>query len=129
MKPKLTAHQQQERHWRDVVVAKRWLIFHGATRSAIRQFRDLRKASGAPIHNLHYYLIDMKGRVGFGARSGEVAMKTSLIILTVTVLIVGALAVMNNACKSGQHAWCAPMSTVRNHIKPSTSGGGSLVFG
>jgi hypothetical protein len=71
-----------------------------------------------PIHNLHYYLIDMKGRVGFGARSGEVAMKTSLIILTVTVLIVGALAVMNNACKSGQHAWCAPMSTVRNHIKP-----------
>jgi len=28
------------------------------------------------------------------------------------VLIVGALAVMNNACKSAQHAWCAPMSTV-----------------
>ena len=49
MKPKLTAHQQQERHWRDVVVAKRWLIFHGATRSAIRQFRDLRKASGAEV--------------------------------------------------------------------------------
>ena len=44
-------------------------------------------------------------------------MKTSvLIIITVTVLIVGALAVLNNACKSGQHVWCAPMSTVRNHI-------------
>jgi hypothetical protein len=72
--------------------------------------------------------------VGFGARSGEVAMKPSvLIILTVTVLIVGALAVMNNACKSGQHAWCAPMSTVRHHIKPfarlQTSGHASLVFG
>jgi hypothetical protein len=41
-------------------------------------------------------------------------MKTSvLIILTMTVLMVGALAVMNNACKIGQHAWCAPMSTVR----------------
>jgi hypothetical protein len=45
-------------------------------------------------------------------------MKTSvLLILTVTVLIVGALALMNNACKGGQHAWCAPMSTVRDHIK------------
>jgi hypothetical protein len=45
-------------------------------------------------------------------------MKTSvLLILTVTVLIVGALALMNNACKGGQHAWCAPMSTVRHHIK------------
>jgi hypothetical protein len=53
------------------------------------------------------------GSVGFGARSGEVAMKPSLlIILTVTVLIVGALAVMNNACKSGQHAWCAPHKTL-----------------
>jgi len=42
-------------------------------------------------------------------------MKTSvLIIFAVTVLIVGALAVMNNACKSGQHAWCAPKSTVRS---------------
>ena len=42
-------------------------------------------------------------------------MKTSvLIIFAVTVLIVGALAVMNNVCKSGQHAWCAPKSTVRS---------------
>jgi hypothetical protein len=63
-------------------------------------------------------------------------MKTSLlIILTVTVLIVAALAVMNNSCKSEQHAWCAPMSTVRHHLKPlprvslQTPGGGSLVFG
>jgi hypothetical protein len=37
----------------------------------------------------------------------------------VTLLIVGgAMAVMNNACKSEQHVWCAPMSTVRHHIKP-----------
>jgi len=60
-------------------------------------------------------------------------MKTSiLIILSMTVLIVGVLAVMNNACKSGQHAWCAPMSTVKDHIRPpprQTSGPGSVVFG
>jgi hypothetical protein len=61
-------------------------------------------------------------------------MKTPvLIILTVTVFIVGALAVMNNACKSGQHAWCRSNVTVRDHIKPSpgaglqTSGGDALV--
>jgi hypothetical protein len=49
-------------------------------------------------------------------------MKTSLlIILTVAVFLVGALAVMNNACKSGQHTWCAPMSTVRHHIKTEHS--------
>jgi hypothetical protein len=42
-------------------------------------------------------------------------MKTSvLIILAVTMLIVGVLAVMNNACKGGPHAWCAPMSTARS---------------
>jgi hypothetical protein len=48
-------------------------------------------------------------------------MKTSvLVILTMTVLVVGsALAVMNNACKSGQHTWCAPTSSVRHHLKPS----------
>jgi hypothetical protein len=46
-------------------------------------------------------------------------MKTPLlIVLTVTVLIAGgAMAVMNNACKSEQHVWCAP-TTVRHHIKP-----------
>jgi hypothetical protein len=43
------------------------------------------------------------------------------------------LAVMNNSCKSGQHTWCAPMSTARNHIKPRpparTSNPGSISFG
>jgi hypothetical protein len=48
-------------------------------------------------------------------------MKTSvLIILSVTVLI-GALAVMNNACKSSQHEWCAPMSSIRHHIRTGRS--------
>jgi hypothetical protein len=45
-------------------------------------------------------------------------MKTSvLIILTVTVLIVGALAVMNNACKISQHEWRAPTSSMRHQIQ------------
>ena len=39
----------------------------------------------------------------------EVAMKTSVMILVVFLLVTGgALAVMNNACKSSHHAWCAP---------------------
>jgi hypothetical protein len=41
-----------------------------------------------------------------------------LAAIIVVVLIVGStLTVMNKACKSGYHAWCAPMSTVRRHVK------------
>ena len=46
-------------------------------------------------------------------------MKTPLaIVLTAVVLVaVSTLAVMNNACKSGRHGWCAPMSALRQDIK------------
>jgi hypothetical protein len=46
-------------------------------------------------------------------------MKTRLAIVIVAVVLVtvSTLAVMNNACKSSQHAWCAPMSAMRHHIK------------
>jgi hypothetical protein len=46
-------------------------------------------------------------------------MKTPLaVVLTAVVLMsVSTLAIMNNACKSSQHEWCAPMSTIRHHIK------------
>jgi choline-glycine betaine transporter len=41
-----------------------------------------------------------------------------LVVLIVIVLVVGStLTIMNKACKSGYHAWCAPMSTVRHHVK------------
>jgi hypothetical protein len=46
-------------------------------------------------------------------------MKTPLVIAFVAVVLVtvSALAVMNKACKSNQHTWCAPTSTVGHHIK------------
>jgi hypothetical protein len=46
-------------------------------------------------------------------------MKSSLVIALVVVVLVtvGTLAVMNKACKSSQHAWCAPMVTIRHHLK------------
>jgi len=46
-------------------------------------------------------------------------MKSPLVIVLVAVVLVtvGTLAVMNKACKSSQHAWCAPMSSVQHHIK------------
>jgi hypothetical protein len=45
-------------------------------------------------------------------------MKTPLTILIAVVLVfVGTLAIMNNACKSGAHGWCAPKSAVHNDIK------------
>jgi hypothetical protein len=39
----------------------------------------------------------------------EVAMKTSLMVLMVLLLVAGgALSVMNNACKTSHHTWCKP---------------------
>jgi hypothetical protein len=58
------------------------------------------------------------GGRGFGLRGHE--MKTALIALSAAVIIVGsALAVLNNACKSSQHSWCAPSSGFRHHAKLS----------
>jgi hypothetical protein len=51
-------------------------------------------------------------------------MKTPLlIVLTIAVLggVGGTLAIMNNACKSGHHVWCAPISEVRHHTKTGHS--------
>jgi hypothetical protein len=46
-------------------------------------------------------------------------MKTPLlIVLTAIVLGVGStLAIMNNACKSSHHTWCAPSSDIQHHAK------------
>jgi hypothetical protein len=39
-------------------------------------------------------------------------------VIIVIALVVGStLSIMNKACKSGYHAWCAPMSTVRHHVR------------
>jgi hypothetical protein len=50
-------------------------------------------------------------------------MKSPLVIVLVLVVlvVVGTLAAMNKTCKTSQHAWCAPMSTVRHHIKTGQS--------
>jgi hypothetical protein len=49
----------------------------------------------------------------------KVAMNSPLIgVLILIVLVVGStLSIMNKACKSGYHAWCAPISTVGHHVK------------
>ena len=46
-------------------------------------------------------------------------MNSPLIVsLVVIVLIDGStLSIMNKACKSGYPAYCAPMSTVRHHVR------------
>ena len=48
-------------------------------------------------------------------------MKTLLVIVLVLLIVVSTLAVMNNACKTGLHEWCAPMSALRHHIKTEHS--------
>jgi hypothetical protein len=51
-------------------------------------------------------------------------MKTPLLIVLGAVVLVAAsgLAMMNNACKSNHHsAWCAPISSIRHHVKAGHS--------
>jgi hypothetical protein len=57
-------------------------------------------------------------KIGRQTRLREVKMRTPLTILGAFVLVlVGTLAIMNSACKSGAHGWCAPMSAVHNDLK------------
>ena len=43
-------------------------------------------------------------------------------VIIVIALVVGStLSIMNKACKSGYHSWCAPMSTVRHHPQRQAS--------
>jgi hypothetical protein len=53
----------------------------------------------------------------------EATMKSPLVVVLVAVVLVtvSTLAVMNQTCKSSQHAWCAPMSTMRHQIKSGPS--------
>jgi hypothetical protein len=44
-------------------------------------------------------------------------MRTSILIALATVVVLATLATMNNACKSGQHAWCAPVTEAWHHNK------------
>jgi len=46
-------------------------------------------------------------------------MKGPLVIVLVAIALVavGTLAIMNNACKTSQHEWCAPTSSIRHQIK------------
>jgi hypothetical protein len=50
-------------------------------------------------------------------------MKTPLLIALVAVVFgVGStLAIMNDACKSSHHAWCAPVSSLRHHTRTGHS--------
>ena len=38
-------------------------------------------------------------------------------VIVIVLMVGGTLTTMNKACKHGYHAWCAPMSTVRHHVK------------
>ena len=46
-------------------------------------------------------------------------MKGPLVIVLVAIALVavGTLAIMNNACKTSQHEWCTPTSSMRHQVK------------
>ena len=42
----------------------------------------------------------------------------SFVLAAVVVVITGSgMALMNNACKSSKHTWCAPVSDIRHHAR------------
>jgi len=46
-------------------------------------------------------------------------MRTPLLIVLTTFVLVAVtgLAIMNKACKSSRHGWCAPIADFRHHAK------------
>ena len=75
---------------------------------ATRSLEKVRPQRGVHSSAVHLTLYNLASWV-VGAPRWNLAMKPLLIVLSaVVVLIIGTLAVMNNACKSAQHPWCAP---------------------
>jgi hypothetical protein len=46
---------------------------------------------------------------------GKASDAVAIVITAVVLLAISTLVIMNNACKSSQHEWCAAMSVVRHH--------------
>jgi hypothetical protein len=44
-------------------------------------------------------------------------MKAPLLIVALVLVMAEGLAIMNNACKSGHHTWCAPISSIQHRVK------------
>jgi hypothetical protein len=40
----------------------------------------------------------------------------TIIILSLLIVVGGALALMNNACKTGRHSWCTPERSTASHL-------------
>ena len=59
----------------------------------------------------------------FSGAHSEVVMKTPLLmVLGAAVILAGSgLAIMNNACKSSHHSWCAPIADIRHQMKTNRS--------
>lgn len=72
-----------------------------------------------PIGRVQRGFISIVEHLVLDSGLGGHIMKTPLtIILTaVALLVFSTLAIMNGACKSGRHGWCAPMSALPSDIK------------
>jgi len=53
-----------------------------------------------------------------------------LIVVAAVVFVAGStLAIMNSACKSSRHSWCAPVSGFQHHVKTGTVEGPRRLVG
>jgi hypothetical protein len=44
-------------------------------------------------------------------------MKTCSVIVLIAIVLLVVGNTLNRACKSGNHAWCAPLTLVHHHTK------------
>jgi hypothetical protein len=44
-------------------------------------------------------------------------MKTASVIVLIAIVLLVVGSTLNRACKSGHHAWCAPLTLVQHHTK------------
>jgi hypothetical protein len=81
-----------------------------------------RKLCSSRVH-LDFSRVRATGKV-FGVPIASSQMKRPLLFALVATALLGtgsALAFMNNACKTGQHPWCAPVPISRQAVKISPS--------
>jgi len=45
-------------------------------------------------------------------------MKTASVIVLIAIVLLVVGSTLNRACKSGHHAWCAPLTLVQHHNRP-----------
>jgi hypothetical protein len=96
------------------------------TRDGARQLGDCHRTPGSrptsidvppSVHWVFICTWVCGGTQYAGGGAKNLIMKPLLIAIAVVLVAGSGLAIMNKACKSGYHAWCSQISSIRHHVK------------